>query len=885
MIMGNRIFWVCWIYVVSLTAGRAQDCLPVTAATVAGNPAGIGYYNCVDVSGRIEPSAVAGSANYDIVSSDRVTVWGESVVRPGTGAATRLLVDIPPVRVSRISPATGSVPRYEKLEFGLGLPPEAEKRISNFVGEVPGLPKLNPFDPADVDIRAEFQQQEGAGWTVKGRQYGFYYRGYVLDTSGASVNWHRNEQPVAERFRVRYAPPAVGEWRVKFTVFLNEVGNYVTPYVYFTVGASENPGYVKVAPGGKYFELGGAPFYPIGQNQPFPECVSEYCMDMGGLIDSPNAQWSVEPWTGNKSAVKSYLMYHLVLKRMKAGGANYFRMLINQWGFEIEFEKLNNYHDRMEQAWEMDRLMDKARELGLYMTWNMTLHTCFEDGNVNDLLHWDFPVDPCTGKGWCYAAIPGVEKPVDLLTDATAKRHFKNRLRYLVARYGYSTNIALMELVSEINNIGQGYVRDLVGGDCVRLDYIEKPYDNLSVIVQRVYNWQVEMLNHIKSDLGHTEHLTGVSYTGEPKSEDLIYSSPLVDYIGLNHYTDFLDRFVYMHHLHNKYRNELGFDKPLFTSELGAAPYLECDNRSEWAKNIWISPFTGFAGSGMSWAHMYHKAYPYMQVYGHLNAFMQGVDFRDASGMNWVPVADVRNDRKSETYAMTGGRSTNRQALGVVVNRSYNYFTMASGPPCSGLTSTELAGLHFVPFNMSPLSVAWETAPNRLKLPGMGGWRTYTLDWYNCLNGQWLGQTEKTSDILGDLYLEHPLLTGDSLQPLVAYKIRPKSMAGLLMVDSIPVASPPALQRPGQTPPGQAMTETVSVYLYPNPATDHITVALPRGMEGTAWRLTDLPGSVRQSGTFAADVNSLSLQGLEPGIYFLTIFSKDNIQVFKLIKL
>ena len=878
----NIVYTLCLCMVLSHVRGQS-DCLPVNSTVTFNNPTGIDYYNCIDVNGNVIGGTV-GTQNYDVLSATKITVAGESVIRPGTSLATRLLIKEEPILVRRIFPSTPNVPKYEKIEFGIGLPSLAEEQIQNFVSNIPNTVKLNPFDPLDVDIKAIFQWEPQPGlWYTKGQQYGFYYREYQLDTTGPSVAWHRDEITLEEHFRVRYSPPQVGKWRVQFVIFLKNINTYTTGYYYFDVIESDNPGYMKVAQGGKYFEVGNDIFFPIGQNEAYPECVSEYCSDMP-IYTTPEGVWSLESYGSQKSPVKSYRMYHKVLEKMKAGGANYFRMLVNQWGLEIEFEELGNYYGRMEQTWEMDRIMDKADELDLRMTWNMALHTYFEDGSIYWFVNWDFPSGDCNSNGWCYNTIPGVNTPQDVMTNATAKRYYKNRLRYLISRYGYSTNIGLVELVSEINNIGQGDSYDIINDTCREVGSHQGKYNlGNEQAIDEVQNWQIDMLSYIKNDLGHTEHLTGVSYAGGPDSTDLIYHSSVVDYIGFNYYQNNITRFEAMPDIfYDKYRMTQGLYKPLFNGEIGvASEFSACGAEAEWHKNIWITPFTGFAGSGLSWDHMFHLGFPYFGTYGHLKDFLQGCDFRDGPGIDWLPVKDVREDKKAETYAMRADYANSHMAIGVVLNRSYNYHTMATDTPCINRTYQQLLALGFVPFNMSPLNVAWVGAPNRLKLPGMGVWMAYTIEWYNCLTGAFISQSNKTSDIAGDLYLEHPELTGNAVQPMVAYKIYSASRGRSA---EIPMEENEAvLLRADERRGDESLANLVS--LYPNPTEGQVIMEISPNMEEGQWKLASYPGKILLTGFFQSGRNIINLENLPTGIYMLTLRNGTGVYTFKLIRL
>jgi len=99
-------------------------------------------------------------------------------------------------------------------------------------------------------------------------------------------------------------------------------------------------------------------------------------------------------------------------------------------------------------AERMDEIFDMCGEKGLYVMLTLDYHGIFKSGV--DI--WGSDAEWRTNP---YNSINGgpCENPIDFFTSAEAKKIYKNKLRYLVARWGYSTNLACWELWNEIDNV------------------------------------------------------------------------------------------------------------------------------------------------------------------------------------------------------------------------------------------------------------------------------------------------------------------------------------------------------------------------------------------------------------------------------------------------
>lgn len=705
----------------------------------------------------------------------------------------------------------GYVGQYEKLELGIKLPAPLDSMVWRYIHDIEVGAKLNPFNPDSVNIEAEFlylgEHYSLEAATSSKKAYGFYYEEHI-QPSITDTYWMKDTTSYA--FRIRFAPDKIGNWAVKIKIY-SPAGNYEVLPINFKCVVSSNPGFVKTGTGNRaYFKLGNETFVPVGQNLFSPFAISDSPpfleFEMYGNID-------VKP--------RGYYDYKARMQSLASNGANFFRMIIAGPATEIEFEKLGNYTDRMDNAWEMDKILDKAKELDLYMNYNLQIHYAFENGGTYSHYYWDWKANSTDNQtnplcslefndpGHCYHHELGLTNPIDFITSPAAMKHYKNRLRYLVSRYGYSTNIAFYELFSEIDNIGQGQTfapsydgshTDCNGnGPCcysthtIFRDYRQNNAHGIAS-AQAIATWQKEMARYIKEDLDHTQHLIAANYTGGPSpgernnayvpgtsyraagpdlSNDDTYNDGNIDVMTYNFYGTHIDRFKEaQEQVDYLITNSVGSDrqKPFMFSEIGGDAE-DCSNDVEWLRQEWIAPFTGAAGAGNPWGGQYDDNR--WHYFGIIRNFINGYNFADEE---WTPVYDKRNDGKSDVYALVSENKD--ESIGVIINRTVNFYTAASfGSWCGSTDNANENGIGTgTGLNTAALVQYNDSWTNELKIDLEPG--NYIVHYFNGLTGNWMGSDYETV-FLGKINLEHPdmnPLGGTFIIPFKAWKSGSKSL-------------------------------------------------------------------------------------------------------------
>jgi hypothetical protein len=579
-----------------------------------------------------------------------------------------------------MEPLRYDVPQYEKVEWGVRLPTDIQNRINSWIEHQRVnaiLPSdINPFDPEQIVIQAKiwYEQNNGEWTSAPAVIDGFYYIPYERNIGSTDKNeWDWDALETEYNFRVRWSPVYVTSHRVELSYWTPESSG-VTPFFFFeSTPSNPSKSFVKVSENKHYFVTDDNQLYfPIGPNiwEDVYNCACDIParnhLTEGNMNEPMSASAcdscylkGTDDWCAGLNKIKlrgayapkdnvnvrnmclplpGYLKWHERMDKLKEEGGNSFRLHLSPATLDIEYEKMNNYYDRQYQAWEMDRILDHCEELDMRINFNHEIHNSVTirkfsrdnwDWNNFNYLYEPDPLD----RGWCYWRELGLgqTEPLDFFTNEEAKSNYKKKLRYIIARWGYSPSIYVMELFSEINNVGMGN-NEPDDGD---MNDFLSPYDTgVEGAQEAIYQWHIEMANFIKNTLDHQRHLIAVHYAGhaphdqkfdadntsteESKNRrDRSFLHPLIDVCSISYYSTGKKRFKGLtdgyfkfytgleepdHETNNSDRenNYQTMQKPIILGESGIAEYFDCDSISG-RQQLYIQPFTGIANSGHFW--------------------------------------------------------------------------------------------------------------------------------------------------------------------------------------------------------------------------------------------------------------------------------------------
>lgn len=658
---------------------------------------------------------------------------------------------------------------------------------------------------------------------------------------------------------------------------------------------------------------------------------------------------------------------------MADAGANAFRFIVFPWNWEIEFEKIGNYYDRLPNAYEMDQVIEKATELGLRMQINMKVQYALENPSYYTMYGWDWDYDKvdmmgcCNGNGvYCYRTDLGLNSPLEFFTDDDARTHFKNRLRYMIARWGYSPNIYLWELYSEINGFGGGVDPVVYEYDnwCQEDDAIdpthlfctktcddptnetggpdidpENCYPLTSVDVRTteslytsslteaqakiaVREWHHEMADFIKNELHHNRQLLSTNYVPAaplfgncgPGTTcfDNSFCSADIDVITWNNYGASQNRFDA---IVNDYNNEMGKlscniqnlfgeegcggptfrpQKPIMFGENGIGDARFSCDYTWWYKDLWMTPFTGYASSGMQWDERLN--YDAWTEFGKLNAIMSSsfLENIDLLNQEWIPGYVVMDqfesgdsDLAEAVYLKHTTGSGDNTVIGVLSNRSYNWFTKNTDPNSQCANNTDENGDELINPSIDEFVAVEYEGNNEVEIPGMGLCADYEIIYYDPETAGVISTENTATTFGGRLSLEDfPTLTAS--RPLILFRIN----------DSGPCwsSTEAAQDSTGQYPASEHSLPSsvhgnfsnsglaLDLSAYPTPTSDVINIACNLTFDNPEVSVVSVLGQRTDLNIASIPANNIDISWLAAGFYHIEITANGSTWLLPFIK-
>ncbi|MGA2172678.1 MAG: DUF5060 domain-containing protein [Sedimentisphaerales bacterium] len=400
-----------------------------------------------------------------------------------------LAINIAPaeaVTITSLSQNSATIGRYEKFEATFTL----DQNYSN------------PFDPCIIDVWVTFHEPDGNNAAIPG----FYYRAYTV--SGSNPESYTTAGAIS--WKARFAPSKPGIHTFDITIKdANGTAAYPNAGT-FTCQESGKKGFIRVDSNNPAFMS-----YDNGDTR----------LNIGHHVG----------WCAGE--VNSWNYY---IKKMHAAGENWTRVWMSRYGgngsviLEWKNGTYGGYFQgagklSMQTAQRLDRFVEIAEQNDIAMHLALQHH-----GQFSTTADADWAENP-----YNVAAGGFLSNPAQFFTDANAIRLSKNKYRYIVARWGYSTSILAWELWNEVQFT-----------------------DGWSSNQASVVAWHDEMSRYIRS-IDHFKHPIITSSHGS--GFENIWSLPNIDTVQVHYYgMDTIRTFE------QTALGLAGYNKPVVMEEFGA---------------------------------------------------------------------------------------------------------------------------------------------------------------------------------------------------------------------------------------------------------------------------------------------------------------------------
>lgn len=931
-----------WLLTGNFALAQSQPILPIVSLNVPSGTLTVqAPYEIFTPYQGLGPVHIYNTAQVDFKARDRVHLGPGFHAGSFTGNGyfhAQVGVD-PDFDVVFIEP-NSSIPQvgqFEKLEMGIKLPAALQWQIHLFtVSQFTS--GINPFDPEQISVEVLFTKGNES-YTI----YGFYYREFERTadrvtapyTYGPLLIAEWDEQYTDYPWRIRWAPPTTGVWNCSISIRLSNSLNYSYQVngIQFNCIGSTNEGWLEKGQSNWNLRYNGThnSFFALGQNIAWPGTASEYghplfygaydTVGTNNVIMYGGGMMDVLDWTAN----------------LADNGGNMVRFVATPEGYEFEWEHLNNYYDRLTRAWEVDRMFELCEEKNMKIFYCMEFHPKY--GDTSGLSQWEH--NPYNLE------IPGVDITEEFLTNETAKKKFKAKLRYFLSRWGYSTSLGVFELLSEMDYwYYQGHS--------------EFKHNHNAQLQQQI--WHEHMLPYVKELVSFRPMLTASS-CGGARGHELtfpVYNSNHLDITTTHSYYyernvnkirfDELNQTVF-----NRGQHVLWPEKPTVFDEMGiAGQSFENPDRSVDADDVegcndvtyhnalWATSMMGGMGTGLQWWQWSNNGYRQAN-FPALAAFFSDIDFESGNFIHpdfwdnadpWdfnhststvEAFYNTANNKKktmawvhNATYWWGNINATcyDRNGLQMDPDESNNDFPQNPGP-WSSSTQFEIHGLeilqdYYTEYWLTRMSGGLSTGTTvhtnifgtlkpfvdpyqqdcAIKAYRSGNplrsINAISYDTLRCGQDTVFVQGSYPDDTLNDLQYHWNFGNGqfsNSKHDTVLYTHAGTYLVTLVVSDSIGWTD--TLMQYVVVPEcnsAQRIKPTSRFNIYPNPATDVITIELDSGLElNTHIKIITIDGRVVHDQYIISNNSSISVADLSNGMYILYLASALNEETLRLI--
>lgn len=418
----------------------------------------------------------------------------------------------------------------------------------------------NPFDPEQIKVDANFVCPDGKTLIVPG----FFYQDYRQNVSGRLV---KVGEPV---WKIRFTPTLPGEYKYEL-IAINKGQEARSASKTFTcISFNANHGFLGISKTNPlYLEFSdGTPFFGVGQDRSQGESRGCY-------------------------------------QRFANNGGNFNRLFLTNGNFNIEELNLPESGadlgiGKMNQecSYNLDKVLELGEKLHIYHMLTLTNQWTFNS----------------VWQGHAYNKTNGgvLNSKNEYWTNEEALRYLRNRLRYHIARWGFSTSVFSWDLWNEYSAMGAPF--------------------------EIAYKWHQDMAHYMRSldPFSHVIHTNDGSFNGREQMNAL----PEMEIISTNAYgindIAFLAD-VWTKKMINQYK------KPYILTEFAmwhnagrAGGYAGMDPERRMVHDgLWSPLISGSASTGMAWEGNWldHEIF-----YTFIKAVTEIIDGVPFSKRQWKPV-------------------------------------------------------------------------------------------------------------------------------------------------------------------------------------------------------------------------------------------------------
>lgn len=298
-------------------------------------------------------------------------------------------------RILRAEPLGDTASQYTRVDFNIVVDAQFK----------------NPFSAKEVSVDVVFTAPSGKQLRLPA---------FCVDAKALAES----------RWEARFAPTEAGSYG--YQVELREGGRLQAPSVpgHLSVRPSPAKGFLRAYSDWAFRFDNGELFRGIGENFGWEHRDEDDSKYFRALHENPRFN------------------YEAMLSKLSGQGANIIRTWMIYWNLPVDWQWVSNasrYQSSQARFNEsgiarMDALVGAAERQGIYIMLTLDPHVAL------------------LGEGWEHSAYNKknggfAASPAEFFSSPESQAQYKDKLRFIVARWGYSTSIAAWEFFNEVDNV------------------------------------------------------------------------------------------------------------------------------------------------------------------------------------------------------------------------------------------------------------------------------------------------------------------------------------------------------------------------------------------------------------------------------------------------
>jgi hypothetical protein len=330
---------------------------------------------------------------------------------------------------------------------------------------------------------------------------------------------------------MRFAPTETGTYT--FEIHAVDGAGTATPSssMAFNSASGTKKGYIRQA-NKHYLKFdNNDTYFPIGSGNQLPNPVTLTLPTATCVYPSPSPP---EPYqVCDIASPEEYctVEYEVYLDRLFTQNVNYTRLVFSTqgvgiFGYDYNLNRCfyknflfndptagntsqNSYGINLKDAWQLDFILRVCERNGIYVQlglWNSG-DICYKDYDQWAHNTWNHSCFNANGFDELYNPYPSTnvvlscDNPYKFFSDGTARQVQKNMIRYIVSRWGYSTNILTWELMNEMQWLYVGNIDN----------YPSPRWTTPTTFDSDVLGWVTDISSYIKS-IDPNKHMVMTDY-------------------------------------------------------------------------------------------------------------------------------------------------------------------------------------------------------------------------------------------------------------------------------------------------------------------------------------------------------------------------------------